>query len=555
MLWKRLLRWLLRATLVCLAGLLCAAGIVWSWIWQDQQHPSHPSDEKIIATALGWPASANDESLRAEIMRQQALAVSLIGSDDPKVRRAAKRFIRGRESELAPATLDAVAAELNDPFGNARKDMLVLLAAAGAPGIRHIDAIYRSGDPIEPELHKMICEYVGVREIRKELAALLTAIAADSSVSDASRCRAAEALGYLELPAGNQSFEDQQQTAAINTLRELAPRLSAPVDGALSAALKRIDDEFGFRSRWEQKRNLELDREYGHNPEFSDLSADGREAITALADPDDWQRVGEAANALARAGVKAALPELELVARKHWYSPVRKAAERAIDVLQGKEVYWPEFDEQGRPKSRVRDFQWILEQQWEQWHLATGGKRVHSIEERFVEVTRPAREAYLKRFSPHFDQVEYRRPGRLPQRWPADSLGMAPMYPKCSIAFAGGTLLGYDAGEFGSGTVFYRKGSVPLFLRTPCVGEFVAMPFGVLIISSFDYGPGLYLVNQSPDGSVTVAPFKKRLPAGWGRYKKLPNGDLLFHCIGIDVVITTTGELRMAGSDKEVGAP
>ncbi len=552
--WKRLLRWFLRATVVCLAGLLCAAGIVWYWIWQDRQYPSYPSDEKIIATALGWPTSANDESLRAAILRQQPLALSLLRNKDSKVRFAVKRFFRWRAKEFDAATLDAVAAEWTDPFGDAREDMLVLLATAGDAGLRRIGAIYRSGYPIEPRLHKMICEHVGGREIRKELAALLTAIVADSSVSDASRCRAAEALGYLELPAGNQSFEDQQQTAAINTLRELAPRLPAPVNGTLSAALRRIDDEFGFRSRWEQKRNLELDRAYGHNPEFRDLGADGREAITALADPDDWQRVGDAADALARVGVKAALPELERVARKHWYSPVRKTAEWAIKVLEGKEPYF-EVDEQGRLKTPPHNLRWFLAEEAEQWQKDPGNTRSNTFPEAVREILSPAREGYLKRFSPHFDQVEYRRPGRLPQRWPADCLGMAPMHPKCSISFAGGTLLGYDAGEFGRGTVFCRKGSVPLFLRTANVGEFVSMPFGVLIMPSFDRDFGPEVVRQAPDGTVSVARFKKRLPAGWGHYRKLPSGDLLFNCIGIDVVITTTGELRVAGSDKEVGAP
>jgi hypothetical protein len=429
--------------------------------------------------------------------------------------------------------------------------MLVLLATSGDAGLRRIATIYRAGEPIEPELHQVICQQLN-GEIGKELTALLSAIVADVTVSDVSRCRAAEALGHLERPADPELSGNQQRAVAINGLRELAPRLSAPVGAALDGALKQIDDEYSYRDAWAHATARRHARENGQ--EFQELSANGHEAITALADPDDWKRVGDAADALARNGVKAALPELERVATSHWYSPVRKTAQWAVNVIQGQEPYCV-FDEQGRLKTPPRNLLWCLYEETKEWETTQGYLRERSVLEIARAMLRPAREAYLKRFSPHFDQVEYRRPGRLPQRWPADTLGMVPMHPKCSIAFTGGTLLGYDGGEFGRGTVFCRKGSVPLFLRTANVGEFVSMPFGVLNMPSFDHDFGPEVVRQAPDGSISVAPFKKRLPAGWGRYRKLPSGDLLFNCIGIDVVITTTGELRVAGSDKEVGAP
>jgi len=158
-----------------------------------------------------------------------------------------------------------------------------------------------------------------------------------------------------------------------------------------------------------------------------------------------------------------------------------------------------------------------------------------------------ARNTCFWRFQPRVEQAEYRRPGRIPRRVVLNGPGVIPRHPKHAIRFAGGTLLGYDEGESGGGTIFYREDAMAQILDTHEVHGFAGMPFGALILTHL-HGwdrDNIYLAKKTEDGTVTVNVFVV-LPSVGKRLWHLPSGDLRIACDGGDMIITTRGEIRMA---------
>lgn len=321
--------------------------------------------------------------------------------------------------------------------------------------------------------------------------------------------------------------------AAMASLRGLPLRLPEPVANAVASALHRIDEE-AMRAKEEAQRE--------EAREFKNLSADGREAIAALADQDDWHRVAEAADALALHGVKHAIPELQKVAESHWYRPVRRTAQRAVRVLQGQEPYLPEVDEKGHFKTPLQDLGWYMEAEIKEWGNRSNRERPTSSFRRIGGKLLQECRGY---FLPRIHEVEYRRPGRLPKRVALEDAGIEFMLPQCSVNFAGGKLLGYSKGvDWGCGLLFYREGEIPQYLAPVGVTDFISMPFGMLVLT---YSDGVLVAKQSTDGSVNVVSLPKALPIGFGMMgppRMMPNGELKTEYIGVDVYITPTGDVR-----------
>lgn len=66
---------------------------------------------------------------------------------------------------------------------------------------------------------------------------------------------------------------------------------------------------------------------------YIDYSEGNAALIAALKNEEDWRLVYAAAESLGRRQIKAAVPALRSVAASHWYPPVRRAAERALQRI------------------------------------------------------------------------------------------------------------------------------------------------------------------------------------------------------------------------------
>ena len=540
--WKRLFRWLAHAAIVCLVLLLIVVGVVLNWVRIDAAERGSDSSFRALALAAGLKdPDASYASIVAQFERQPELAFALLEHDSSQVRGTAQYMLRNAVRHPNDALLDMIAAEMRDPRGIEREFMVELLTIAGQPGARRLAALYRGPEEIDPVLQRAICGKIGIGRA-SELIPMLRDVVVDPTVDAENRCRAVEVLSCLFKPErlGPDWMEEpfRSRAPAIAAMREMLPKLPDPVANAVKVALKRSEDEDAARQ--EMARVDPSDRALW--PEIA--KGDARAALAALSDRVNWWKVGAAADALARNGVKEAIPALRRVAETHWYSPVRKTAQRAIRVLEGKEPYLPPHNERGQFTAPFTTEMFQVEE-LEKWHKDHPNRSSRTFAESIAEMLEPMRDACFWRFQPRIDQVEYRRPGRLPRLLAVVELPEGrPMHPKHAIHFAGGTLLGYDERSHGGYTVFCRKGAMPQLFFTQNVYGFVSMPFGVLILAD-DLGTRMvYVAKESNDGAVAVNEFMS-LPSG-GPFRPLPNGDLRIECEGGDVIITTTGGIRMA---------
>jgi hypothetical protein len=535
MTWKRLFRWLVRAALGGLALVLLYACLAWFLIRADEAERWARSYEGRIVTALGWQRSSDNSE---QLDKHPELVLTLLENDSSRVRVAARFFLSRPRAPLGDATLDAIAGELGDPEGLDRDFLIKLLAVSGKGGVQRIITLYRKPDLVECTLQQSVCGAVehSLGMPNDDLLAGLLEILGNENVLLGNRCLAADALGFIYKP--NEAHERKDfRFAAMASLNDRLPALPEPVAASVRAALKRIEDEDTRRTKEGRLR---------YTREFQNLSDDGHEAIAALAEQDGCWRVAEAADALAKKGIKEAIPDLQRVAETHWYSPVRKSAARAIRVLQGQEAFRPiAGNGRGTWNSTLEMYR---EEEIERWR---NDPSLRSSESYVPEISRKLRRTAYWRLLPKVKEVEFRRPGRLPRRKLFEDCSMRYMRPYFATSFAGGKLLGYAEGEFGAGTVFVRKGEIPQFFPTENVAGFVRMPFGVLILESNSAcsWSGTDLTTQNADGTVSVQPFKA-LPYDPSHWSYLPSGDLFVDCGPDKVVITTGGHLRMATPEE-----
>lgn len=531
MTWKRFFRWFLRAALVCLAGLLCAVGILVYLDWADRAEQWKKSSAGRISVALGWDRKV---SFSERARRQPNTLLPFLSHESANVRETAQFYLRSSDSPLNATSLDAIVAEIRDEFWSDRSFMVELLARAGQPGAERLATFYRGKEVIEPAVHLLICQQVASSCCSAELLPALLGIVSDPEVLSQNRCFAADALGLQPKRFRDDDDFGRSAIAANAALREQLSSLPEPIAQSARIALQRIADAPAPETP------------AAKNDEFAHLSTDGHEAIAALADRDDWERVERAAIALAEREVKEAIPALRQVAAIHWFKQVRHTAQLAINVLDGIEKLSTDQDRHAALRCAIAEFRGVEARRWYD-------ERRDNLAPRFVDrLTEKFRRTIYWRFQPEFDEGEFRRSGRLSRRITSEFFG--PRYPRFvyAIDFAGGKLLGINEGEWGGGTVFSRKNDLPLVFNTGCVEGFFRMPFGVLIVCNYDPAGDhgwSYVARQQSDGSLTVTRFK-RLPDVTGRTCVLASGDLFLACLGADVVITTAGEIRVATPEE-----
>jgi hypothetical protein len=227
--------------------------------------------------------------------------------------------------------------------------------------------------------------------------------------------------------------------------------------------------------------------------------------------------------------------QLEAFAGTHWYPPVREAARKAIEVIQGKSEY-----ESKSPRSNFA-FEFFAYEQW-------GKPKTRALAD-------AARNTPLPKFADAADQLS-----------PADlqdlSYGIADrnrqgnergknakIRPACGLKVHGGYVVGSDRGEWGGELAYLDNSGKSVLLVEKNVHGIYHMPFGVVAVAGLAHltlNEGtLYLVKIPESGSPTATPWKA-LPGAPERMGMLKDGRLFIECAGGRVVVTPEGQILMA---------
>ena len=523
-----------------------AGGVVTVLVWQDETGSAQwqRSPEPTLARALGWKLSRNrnyQEEFRSMVARNPLAVFRLLTNDSNRIQRFAEKILSDREiaANLDNSILDKIHAELVEDSEFNKAALVRIMTSAGSRGISRLGSLYRDQTCVDPKVQREVCAQVAKQyRVGDALAKELLVIAADPSLRMENRSSAIEALGHMrkrERDAEEFKLYCAMTAAVQDTLSTFPPSKVIELRATWEQTEEEADNDRRRRDRRDER-----------NYKFFPNKDGGEEAIAALSDEHDWWRVNNAALALADAGIERAIPALQQIADHYWYKPVRQTAAQAIRTIQGLPPLPAESTPSTKPaiaanpKKSGADYEFILFDNEKLSHLPK------TLGEKITQMLRPAREIYFRLFQPKIDQVELQREGRLPLLMAINDAGMNEMRPRHAIPFAGGKLLGYDEGEFGAGTVFYRKGEIPKFFITPNVEDIIAMPFGPLVVCSTNLNEGiLYLARAEKNGQVSVTLFQ-RLPGQPLAFLIRPSGDLFIACVGETVVVSPAGEIRMA---------
>ncbi len=261
---------------------------------------------------------------------------------------------------------------------------------------------------------------------------------------------------------------------------------------------------------------------------YSPASADLKRMITSK---EDWRLVYTATESLGRLKDSSAVPDLRLLAKDHWSPVVRKAALKAINVIQGNEVYESRWHPSNFP------FEYF---EYENLGYASSEEaKKESAKNRFIAEAGRLSPAEVDRITYAIEIVGFDEKGRHVTKREAR--------PDCALHFGNGVLIGGDRGEWGGELVYRDEKGVSQVLVAKNTHALHRMPFGVVAtigLAHLSMNSGyIYLVTAEPGGAPLAKPWKT-LPGAPMRSGILENGDLFVACYGGDVLITPAGEFR-----------
>lgn len=426
---------------------------------------------------------------------------------------------------------------------------------AGGQAARGIAELYRVKEPISRELFQVSSEILSQMGAKATPAVdVLLATATDPSVALENRVFAVLALGALRQMAVDavpglkalaksepDRFKAPVEEAIINigtndSIEIIVPRLRANPSVLLLRDLAELKGngrgagaavvELLAHPDWEIR--VAAARTLGYIG-----YAEGTDALRKLlGDTADWRLVYSAAQSLGRLKAKSALPGLNRVAANHWFVPVRKAAEKAALVIEGKENYVSKWHEANFP-FEFFEYENARDERFDGY--ATYEKLPWKTEPEVL----PPDQLRAKTYT--IEMVGYDEKGKHVERRQSN--------PGCALRVAGGLLLGGDRGEWGGELVFKDKAGVVTTLVDDNTIGIHRMPFGFVAATglahmTLNHGC-LYLV-EIKEGAPPKARLWKTLPGAPRTSGLLKSGDLFIACAGGNVLISPTGEITMA---------
>jgi hypothetical protein len=532
--------WWIGVTIAVVVGLFGVA-VALLFYSLERHWRARPEPTEIIAKAQGWPYRRRPAASGVEerLGKNPGIMLGLIQSGNPAIRSA------------AIALLDRV----HPVFGNDQLDQLVpLIPKSSASEQRtllrvwwnhphalvRLVAVFEHPEPLPEYLRAILPGYFRGSEDAQmppdpRVSRRLLEIARNPSFPLENRESAIAAIGYCGTPA----------EALIPEMEEVAAASPPEFGGSIRIAISRLrntpdperlaDDIVKERLVNPYSLHWLLREIAGLGPAAHDVGPEivkelrpidsqtgamaalalghigYREAIpdlvAALHNKDDHEFVAAAAEALGRLKADEAEPGLQAVAASHWNEWVRNEARTAIEAIHGRHVYgvmgWNGFATSREEEAQARaEFELLShtaafqeermrEQKW--W--------------RTREFFDGCRLTWVRLTSPVAASAKLMKPDGSIEDFPLT------MLPRYQLRFAGGTLLGYDQGEFGAGLVFVPKKGEAQYFPIEWVRQFIRWKGGVLVVTDdYDHSGRLHLVRADADGRITVHPFK-RMPS------------------------------------------
>ena len=368
---------------------------------------------------------------------------------------------------------------------------------------------------------------------------ILLQAAANKELPDANRSLAAEAIGSIGLPA-------RRTIPALRALERAEPVLFAEaVERAILGiggpeAAEILADQLGREPGVCTLRDIAALRENGFsagvevlavlansNPDLRVSAARTlgyigySPAVDALvretSNAQDWRLAGAAVESLGRLRSARAIPELAWTAANYWYPPVRHAARQALAVIRGTSEYVSRFHSQNFA------FEFF---------------------DTMDEERRAVRVVALRDLQPEPDRLHADELASL-----SYTIEQRTVKPGCGLKVPGGKLLGANRGEWGGEIVFQRPDGSQQTVLGENIESLHRTPNGIIAVTGLAHlsleSGDLYRIDLRPDGSYE-ANWWKRLPGEPSAAGMLADGSLVVSCRGGTVVVTPSGEIRMA---------
>ena len=429
------------------------------------------------------------------------------------------------------------------------------LGLAGERAAPSLAALYRDSAPMSDDLFRVSSRILGEMGAKATVAVnALLATATDTQVVLQNRVYAVLALGAMKQMAGDAvpglkalakadpaRFKEPVEEAIVNigtndSLEIIVPRLRAKPSVLILRDLAAIKQngrgagpavvELLSHPDWEIRVTAARTLGYIGYAEATDALR------KLLGNTEDWRLVYSASESLGRLKAKSALPGLNRVAANHWFAPVRKAAEKATAVIDGKEDYVSRWHPDNFP-FEFFEYQNARDERFDGY--ATYEKLAWKNEPNALTPDQLRAETYT------IEMVGYDDKGKHVERRQAN--------PGCALKVEGGMLFGGSRGEWGGELVFKdQAGKVTTLVEDNTTGIH-RMPFGIVATTglahmTMNHGY-LYLVDFKA-GSPPKARLWKVLPGMPTKSGVLKSGDLFIACVGGNVLISPTGVITMA---------
>jgi HEAT repeat protein len=416
------------------------------------------------------------------------------------------------------------------------------LELAGDKAVPQLTALFKAPTPISPELAAVICN--NFRVVKSDLAVtLLLEVVQDPSLNRSNRVHAVESLGCVGLPARRSVPALQSLAAGDPASYKRAVDLAvidigSPEAVPLLVALLREEPSTQVLHRIGGLRDTgrsagpDVVASLGNADTDVRLAAaralafidykDGAESLVPLLSAAaDWRSVYVATESLGRLNDRRAIAAIRDIGANYWYPPVARAANFAVKVLRGDDSY---------PPLQYDDFF-----AYEHAQLNDLETRRYAVNPLVVRQPAQMTVAQLKQL--HLEKALGKQ------------IFETPGLKIVALRTAGKYIVGTDHGEWGGELYEVGTDSQARVLLDQNTSGVYRLPFGILAVTGLahlgmDHG-ALYLVRPL-EGGKFKATLWKTLPAAPGPSGMLRNGDLIVGTTAGDVVVTRTGQLKMA---------